>query len=281
MKITAYECPDCGSIYKTAAKAGACKRNHNKQNAIDDARKAAHEERDVLRNYVRNNATSISEIETMLVEKTAELFKTDYKLASVKLDVKLISDYKCGHTHPIGSDPKNFKSDAFVGKIKLEFKKPPDGFVAHIFGAFTGNGSAGFHTGGGGYRGKERGSSTHSYEYAFHFFVEDFPHLKKRVIEFRHDTEKYSSMLNTLQDQLYEEIKYDTYLIDQDTAISILRDEIERLNKDVISRIEDKRSYATEKYYNEKQKQLADQLKKCDYGFNTNILYRKLILGVT
>lgn len=280
MKITAYECPDCGSIYKTAAKLGACKRNHNKQNSIDDARKAAREVHEVLRNYVRNNATSISEIETMMVENTAKLFKDDCRLLSVKLDVKLISNYKCGYTHPIGSDLKNFKSDAFVGNIKLEFKKPPNRFVNNIFEGFGGEGNAGFHSESGGYRGKG-GMHTHNYEYLFHFYVEDFPLLKKRVDDFKNDTEKYNSMLNILQDQLDEEIKSDEYIIEKNKEISLINEEFIRLNERIKGCIKDATSYATEKYYNEKQDQLANQLKKCDYGFNTNILYRKLILGVT
>ena len=270
MKIEAYACQHCESIYKTQQKATACEKKclKQKQEDVEEQERLANLE--TLVHYVRLNAESVEEVCRMSEEVSLKLFP---KSSIKKMTLRVGYNPHGSNTHscPIGG-VSNFSPrqnpdkptgyPALTGNIKVVYNKEPKGFSSDTFNGR--NGIAGIHTGSGGYRSNDGG---YTVEYGVTLWLSDFPKLKEKLEQQIKINENFEDLKLTLYGQYTEEVENDSEIATIGGEVRELYEQIAKLQQEV--RLKDNKisSIKKEKYGGSKQLILDAEYVKTENSF--------------
>lgn len=214
----------------------AAKKDYQKILTQEKREKEKAQKSEELRNYVRLNLESISDLETMLSKNIKDVFGYNFDLKIADLSFGNVS---CSHGAPIGKktnwcgrdkgEPTSYLG--WRGSIAGKYHK--DKTVSNCLGSWEYNRIKGFHTGCGG------GGDT-GWHYEFYFFLEDFPKLAKKY-------KKYSE---------YKE-KLDTEIVQQEIA----ENQWKMQNQEIYDQINKGHPFEFKRKFSE------EELKKLNVGF--------------
>jgi len=213
---TVYICPETGKKCRSRAEAerSAAAAIKAKEDAAITAeqRKLAEKSNLEKKDWVRLNATNVSEIENLIVEKAKEFWGFDCEV-DINVTFGQVSN---SHAAPIGkktnwsSSDKNYPTSflGWSGRIKAwlrNYKKSKNsGESANslLFGSYYGGGGGpgfrGFHTSSG-CPGDAGGQ--YPMDIGFYFFLEDFPKLAESYELFKTEYQKIINHKGNLQSQ--------------------------------------------------------------------------------
>jgi hypothetical protein len=211
-ELKVYICPETGKKCRSRAEAerSAAAAIKAKEDAIIAAaqNKLAQESNLIKKDWVRLNATNVSEIENLIVEKAKEFWGFDCEV-DINVTFGQVSN---SHGAPIskktnwsGGDknyPTSFLgwSGGVKGSIKnyKKTKNSSESVSSLLFGSYYGPGFRGFHTSSG-CPGDAGGQ--YPMDIGFYFFLEDFPKLAESYELFKTEFKKIIDHKYKLQSQ--------------------------------------------------------------------------------
>lgn len=186
--IQAYACPHCDTTFVEQTKAEKCFSACGKRKVKEEKNKARLKTWTERMNYIRLNATSIKEIQELLVSEAKKHFGAVFKFTTFEMN---FGDVSNSHSAPIGkvtnwcqrSKAQPTSYIGFSGRVEGQWLKDGRGRENDVVDSFGDLFSdydrtfQGFHTGTG-------GATSKSFYYHFEFFLDDFPKLKIQYAEY-------------------------------------------------------------------------------------------------
>ena len=227
MKVVAYQCDICESIFKSAAGASRCKKSCQKE-ADDLAKKEA--ERNAskeLADYVRLNASSPEEICKLMIEVSKKMDSECY-IEDVKLVVNYNPLASNSHSAPIGKMenwsgskpgvPRGYPG--LVGNITIQYNKQPKSMTKAAHEKIVG-----INTGCGGYR----NGKNWTLGYDVTLWVEDFPKIQTELEKTLEKIKEFEEVKIKALNELEAEVKANQGTIQLEAEREILINKIKEL----------------------------------------------------
>lgn len=223
MKIEAYVCTECDTIYHTKKESTACVRKC-KSAAKTIAKELADEEAVIaLRNYARLNATSISHFEELLTYVGEKLYGGKFY---VKFrNMRFCEEVSNSHDSPIGAPTnwcahdKNIPSSypGFQGDITITTKgcKKPGTWTESYFDKWYGI------------------SGVNKCNSQVKLFLQDFPLIEVNVVEYKRLKNVLVYETNAISGILKSAIDVDETVRMSNVAISKLDEEVMRITEEL------------------------------------------------
>lgn len=181
--VRCYKCPMCKTIHKIAPLAHSCFKRCLDRKREQEIAEVKAQKREVIRNSVRLEATSLTAAINLLVEKAKEHYNLDLKIDTYPARFGLQS---ITHSCPLGKETNwGAKSELprghlgwhgqWKGTIKGKYKSFFSSSRGPSFSDFLKEAFYGFHTG--------TGSGGAEFDIGGEIFLEDFPKIYKSEIK--------------------------------------------------------------------------------------------------
>lgn len=224
--VEAFECQYCKTLYRNHSEMEFCEAACLEAKQEDQAQEDLDAVRSELQNYVRLNAESIQDVETMCIDISKKLFPKS-PLKSMELNVRYKDHASNTHSWPLDG-VENFRGEkgkptgypALHGRISFEYVKEPSSFASDIF---SWGGIIGVNTGSGGSGGRD------TYSYDVTLWLDDFPKIKQKVEEDKRNQEDFYQFFTQQVKLKADTVDADQFVKEFDIDIKALQEQIQEL----------------------------------------------------